>query len=88
MAAPSKSCLTLVCENEITRQGIAFLCGQWLIVTRGDELPYCHACKLPQRTWRLATEQEIAARDAAFLRAIERLGFLGPDSHLDAPERS
>lgn len=76
MAAPSKVCVVITCENEITRDGIAFACGNWMVVTRGDELPYCYRCKRPQRCWRLVTEQEIAARDRAFERRLEQVAPL------------
>ena len=70
---PSTVVVVMVCENETPIDGDPFrTCGSWAIVTRGDELPFCHRCKQRQRTWRLATEQEIAARDRAFLASIER----------------
>ncbi len=73
MFAPSTICLTLECENEITRDGLAVTCGQWVVVTRGDELPYCYACKQPRRSWRFVTPIEIAHRDGVFLRLLECL---------------
>ena len=85
--APSKVVVVVVCENEITKDGISFVCGKWMVITRGEELPHCHACKLPQRTWRIATDQEIDANDRAFLRAIERIAPT-PDDHLGWRERS
>jgi hypothetical protein len=72
MAPPSTVCLTLVCENVVTKDGLISICAHWAIVSVGGDLPYCHACKLPARQWRLATMREIEAADRAFLRGIER----------------
>jgi hypothetical protein len=76
----SKCSVTIVCENVITKDGVDVLCGQWLVVTRGEELPFCRRCKQQQRTWRLATSEEIDARDRAFLRSFEQLAP-APDDH-------
>lgn len=78
MAAPSEV-VVLVCENEITQGALTLVCGHWLVLTRGEELPHCHACKKPQRTWRVVTDREIERRDRLFLQAIERMVFIGPD---------
>lgn len=87
MSPPPKCCIVVVCENERTnpRDGATEPCGEIMIVTRGDELPYCHRCKKRDRVWRLMTEQEIAANDAAFLQLIERMSV---DGHLGAAEQS
>lgn len=89
MSAPSKVIIVVACENVIKDAAdVEHICGNWMIVTRGDELPYCHRCKKRDRVWRLVTEQELAANDAAFLKGVERLELRDPDGRLGATERT
>jgi hypothetical protein len=90
MSAPSKIVVVVICENRVrVDDETVRACGHWMVVTRGDELPFCHACKKQDRSWRLATEQEIAAKDRAFLRCIERTQFApDADAHLGGLEQT
>lgn len=90
---PPKCCLVIACECEVSivfdsGREIRSICGQWMVITRGEELPFCPACRKQKKNWRHVTQPEIDARDRAFLKAIERLGFLGPDSRLGATENT